>query len=337
MMTSVPLALAGYDVIACATARGPCTAIGNATFATQYQSLDKDGTPRFNSEFRFLTQDNVITFENAPFLAAPRYGGFCAWTLANNSSGWGRYKMGPSVDLVHSWRSIEADGMTATYLFESEAAAISFVEGLPVTKRRADAAWAGWWGVHGRLPPFAIHGGPFNSVCFNHGAAPRACSTAPQPIPLRPDGPGSAPDVPLRLPAPPDACSISDESLERLRDILCVSLQGAAACSAPNVTAEYDWPSQVVYMHDLLLAIVGPSSSCLNTTRARAVISWLGVIDPAVSAWWWTWLVFQPQYYDTPRNPGVSDNHTPSPVGCTTYWATHCPISGVVSVAQLRL
>ena len=55
------------------------------------------------------------------------------------------------------------------------------------TRKAADAVWAGWWGEHGTVPPFALSAGPFNQVCFSKDAGAghpaRDCSTAPQPLP----------------------------------------------------------------------------------------------------------------------------------------------------------
>jgi hypothetical protein len=60
---------------------------------------------------------------------------------------------------------------------------------------------------------------------------------------------------------------------------------------------------RVVYMYDLLHALVAPQT-CLNTTEAVRTAAFLGVVDPAQSPWWSTWVKFQVQYYDMPRNPG---------------------------------
>ena len=97
-------------------------------------------------------------------------------------------------------------------------------------------------------------------------------------------------------------CSASDKQLQHLRNVICVSLEGADACQS-NATAESDWPSQAVYMHDMLRAIADPST-CLNTTVAQETVAWLDVTDPSHSVWWWTWLIFQPEYYEMPRKEG---------------------------------
>ncbi len=173
----------------------PCTAVGNASLSTTYVSLDSDGTQRFSSEFRFASVDNMIAFENAPFLSAPRYGGFCAWAISqsqNRSSGqprWGRDRLGPPVDLLRSWRLIPGGDAAppALYLFGSEEGAARFVAGLPASRARADKTWRQWWGEHGTVPPYAVHGGPFNSMCFTAkaggGAPSRDCAKDPQPLP----------------------------------------------------------------------------------------------------------------------------------------------------------
>ncbi|GMH61858.1 hypothetical protein TrRE_jg12820 [Triparma retinervis] len=57
-------------------------------------------------------------------------------------------------------------------------------------------------------------------------------------------------------------------------------------------------------MNDILVAVASPST-CLNTTTASAFMSWLSVTSTSSSFWWYTWLVFQVQYYDMPRLPGT--------------------------------
>ena len=74
-----------------------------------YTSVDKDGTARFTSTFLFTSADNMIAFENSPFLYAPKYGGFCAHGLSSmsNASVWSREKLGPPVDLTKAWRVVD--------------------------------------------------------------------------------------------------------------------------------------------------------------------------------------------------------------------------------------
>jgi hypothetical protein len=98
-----------------------------------------------------------------------------------------------------------------------------------------------------------------------------------------------------------DPCAKSDARLTHLEAVVCQSLQ-PGACGT-NITAEGDWPNQVQYFHNLLAALVS-SDTCLNTTRARSVVSWLNVTNPSDSVWWWTWLIFQPEYYEMPRKAG---------------------------------
>ena len=79
---------------------------------------------------------------------------------------------------------------------------------------------------------------------------------------------------------------------------------GIVHSSDLQLLLQTDWPSQVVYMHDVLKRVADPMT-CLNTTVSRSVLRWLEVVDTQKSSWWTTWLVFQPQYYDTPRLPGA--------------------------------
>ena len=185
-----PLAFKGLDIIECAKAARagtPCKAQGQANYSTSYTTGDRDGTPRFISTFWFSTIDNMIAFENSPFVYAPKYGGFCAHELSISDvladASWSRSKLGPPVDLVHAWRLVSnnATGQQNLMLFGDEQRANSFIRGLPASQARADAVWKAWWGDHGSMPPYALDGGPFNSACFVDDA--RDCSVDPQPLP----------------------------------------------------------------------------------------------------------------------------------------------------------
>lgn len=71
--------------------------------------------------------------------------------------------------------------------------------------------------------------------------------------------------------------------------------------------ASKDWPSQAVYMKELLDLILDPST-CLDTAYANDTAEWLAgeISDPDVSgSYMWTYLVFQVQYYDMPREEGT--------------------------------
>ncbi len=92
--------------------------------------------------------------------------------------------------------------------------------------------------------------------------------------------------------------------LMALQGTLCASLACSTECPCYNMTGAGDWPNQAVYMKNVLEALIDPST-CLTTTMATEYVEWLAVTDPDVSVWWWTWLIFQPQYYDMPRAPGA--------------------------------
>ena len=115
----------------------------------------------------------------------------------------------------------------------------------------------------------------------------------------------ASPDVASSLHVGPtlshNPCSASDARLRHLQAVVCRSL--GSVC-AENVTAEGDWPDQVIYMHSMLRALTN-ATTCLNTTAAKSVLRWLDVTDPKASMWWYTWLIFQPQYFDMPRKPGT--------------------------------
>ena len=119
--------------------------MGHAEWATNYTSVDRDGTPRFTAEFRFVSEDNMLAFENGPFAFAPRYGGFDGWTLARMGPGlrslgppplpWSRDRLGPAVDVTaaSAWAMVPgADGgPPVLHAFANASSAASFVQGLP--------------------------------------------------------------------------------------------------------------------------------------------------------------------------------------------------------------
>ena len=106
------------------------------------------------------------------------------------------------------------------------------------------------------------------------------------------------------------SCEESDRQLESLRNIWCCSIVGFnhSWCPWPQgLTTHHDWPSQTVYMVDLLDALAAPTT-CLNTSVAAEIISNLADPNnalPSGPGWMGTFLVFQVQYYDMPRHPGV--------------------------------
>ena len=54
-------------------------------------------------------------------------------------------------------------------------------------------------------------------------------------------------------------------------------------------------------MRDLLRTLADTAPPCVNTSVVKETVEWLEVTDTSRSSWWYTWLVFQPQYYDMPR------------------------------------
>ena len=96
-------------------------------------------------------------------------------------------------------------------------------------------------------------------------------------------------------------CASSDATLLHQRKLVCASLvQGPTTFCGDdwqNVSASQDWPSQAVYMFDLL-ATLADASTCLNTSYAANTVSWLNSLqgDPRVTGnFMWTWAVFQAQ------------------------------------------
>lgn len=101
-------------------------------------------------------------------------------------------------------------------------------------------------------------------------------------------------------------CNRSDANLLALHELFCASMGPAWQCPTGNYTAARDWPTQSVYMKNILAAVIDPST-CLDTSVATGIVEWLNTFstDPQLSMWWWNWYVFQPQYYDMPRKQGA--------------------------------
>lgn len=98
-------------------------------------------------------------------------------------------------------------------------------------------------------------------------------------------------------------CQISDGNLLRLKETIVCSLGGDPNCDKLERPAQGDWPNQAIYMHNLLAALVD-KKTCLDTEVAQDTVAWLDITDEDKSMWWWTWNVFQPQYYEMPRKEG---------------------------------
>jgi hypothetical protein len=103
-----------------------------------------------------------------------------------------------------------------------------------------------------------------------------------------------------------DDCSAYSRALGAARDVFCSS----GFCAAPsNVSAKHDWPSQVTYMHRLLSALTSNYHCYNESTAAQQTLEWLEhnqtVANGSIFNWGYTWTVFQVQYYDMPRKPGV--------------------------------
>ena len=108
-------------------------------------------------------------------------------------------------------------------------------------------------------------------------------------------------------------CEVSDGRLRLLRHTVCSSLvqQDTVWCGTywSNVTAKQDWPNQAVYMLNLVRELYA-NDTCLATPYARDTVRWLDspyMSDPLYdgSNFMNTFEVFQVQYYDMPRRPGV--------------------------------
>merc|ERR1719468_1297584 len=112
----------------------------------------------------------------------------------------------------------------------------------------------------------------------------------------------------LQVPFSAADCDASDQDLLLKRSKVCRS--GVSSGCGPetlNVSADKDWPTQAVYMHDVLASIADPDT-CLDTAFAQDTLSWLNSSQLNLedgSSFMNTWDVFQVQYYDMPRLPGT--------------------------------
>jgi hypothetical protein len=97
-------------------------------------------------------------------------------------------------------------------------------------------------------------------------------------------------------------CTHSDQNLLYLQNKICISLGGCQ--NVTNITAYGDWPSQVTYYYKLL-ELLEEESTCLHTLQALRTIKWLKNTNTTTSEWWYTWNIFQVQYYDMPRLPNT--------------------------------
>ena len=122
-------------------------------------------------------------------------------------------------------------------------------------------------------------------------------------------------------------CTASDRALQLAQDTVCVSLQPASTCppGSDNVSAEHDWPNQVVYYNNVLSLVADPST-CLDTDTARNVVAWLDNTNVNTSAFWNTWLVFQVSR--TAVIHTVTDRHT------HTYTHAHAHVCHGILHAQ---
>lgn len=101
------------------------------------------------------------------------------------------------------------------------------------------------------------------------------------------------------------SCVASDANLRKLRATICASLGGdCGGTDFSNYTAQGDWPSQAVYMNNLLEAMSNPDT-CLDTAYAANTTAWLEMTNNVTSPWWNTWVVFQVQYFDMPHRHGA--------------------------------
>lgn len=112
------LAVGGYDTVAYFQAGEPVK--GSADFTLDYKG----------ATWRFSTQENLATFEAAPEAFAPRYGGYCAWAVAQGKL----VKGNPKYWHIH-------DG--ALYLNINKGTQKKWLKDVPGFVAKADEKWPG--------------------------------------------------------------------------------------------------------------------------------------------------------------------------------------------------
>lgn len=87
-----------------------------------------------------------------------------------------------------------------------------------------------------------------------------------------------------------DPCAGSDANMLQLKQLVCSSF--AEADCGGGVKADGDWPSQAVYVKNLLASLADPAT-CLNTTFAADTVAWLnteqGSAGVGGGGFMWTW------------------------------------------------
>mmetsp|Transcript_14781 Transcript_14781/g.24730 ORF Transcript_14781/g.24730 Transcript_14781/m.24730 type:complete len:244 (-) Transcript_14781:238-969(-) len=106
-------------------------------------------------------------------------------------------------------------------------------------------------------------------------------------------------------------CQELESKIARERATACSSLFSRSECGINATDAEHDWPNQVVYMGKLLTSLSSYTKNGCDPETSSVVkdaVGWLNnsQADPKNSGSFMnTWQVFQVQYYDMPRIPGV--------------------------------
>ena len=85
--------------------------------------------------------------------------------------------------------------------------------------------------------------------------------------------------------------------------LLIFSSSSLSRCSLSLLATFFLFPFSLT-VTQLLQALVAPTT-CLDTPRASTTIEWLRNTNTTTSSWWYTWYVFQVQYYDMPRKPNT--------------------------------
>lgn len=113
------LAIKGYDPVAFHKDGKPIKGSGD------YELIWKDAT------WRFASAAHRDLFNTDPLKYAPRYGGYCAWAVAQGSTA--------SVDPQNAWRIVDGK----LYLNYSVKVQKQWEEDIPGNIKKADANWPG--------------------------------------------------------------------------------------------------------------------------------------------------------------------------------------------------
>ena len=142
----------------------------------------KDAKDPINAEYTFYFKNaaNKALFDANPSKYVPRWGGFCSWGIAQETSDqgypWTKDNVGPPGGPQYAWK-VYKDQL---YLAFTSRPLEWFFEDAESNIKLAEARWESWWGD--------LNQGPFNTDCLALGKTPqdgqlKNCGRDPQKVP----------------------------------------------------------------------------------------------------------------------------------------------------------